>query len=128
MAIFQFNNQTLPYETVFAPFAHDLLLLQPAKFSIDFWQPVLDSLRGEPSAGGRVVTCESPLPGAEILERFLRTLGLHDLHVVAFGDSVEVVKAVSKIEPGSFERTLLFPSGGPKGAELVREVREFCGI
>lgn len=128
MALFQFNNQTLPYETDFAPFSHDLLLLQSSKFSADFWRPVLEDLKAGRPAGGRIVTCESPLPDAETFERFLRTLGLHEIHVVALGDAVELVKNVAKIEPGAFEKTLLFPSGFLKPGELPREVREFCGI
>ena len=125
MALFQHNNQTLAYQIDFAPFAHDLILLQSSKFNADYWRPVMDEFRDEAPAGGRVITCEWPLHDAAFMDRFLSMLGLHHAHVVAMGDAADLVREIEKIEPGVFAKTLLFPQGGPKAHDLVRTVREF---
>lgn len=135
MALFQFNNQTLPYEINFAPFAYDLVLLQSSRFTPEFWRSVLDDLvKGSVSSGGRILTCDWKL--AEVSEdeqvehffRLLQTLGMHGCHAVAFDDAVKLIGSVERLHPGVFEQTLLFPQGGPKAEPLEKAVRDFCGI
>ena len=129
MAVFQYDNKMLPYEVAFAPFSHDLLLLQGARFNADFWKPLVEDLNLEPAAGGRIVRCDSTIASAEFLKRFMGTLGLHSVHVVAIGDASELVKDLEKSDPDIFARVLLLTQGASlRGAELEQQVREFCGL
>ena len=129
MAVFQYDNKTLPYEVDFAPFTHDLLLLQGSRFNADFWKPMVEVLKEEPAAGGRIVRCDSEISSPEFLKRFIATLGLHHVHVVAIGDASELIKDLEKSEPDIFSRVLLLTQGASlKGAELEQQVREFCGL
>ena len=130
VAMFQFNNLVTSYEANPAPFAFDLLLLQGSRFNRDFWRPVLADLQNEEPGTGRVVTCEAPLTDVEVFQRFMSTLGLQSVRVVAFAESASLVAEVQRAKLGIFSETLLFEQGGPgpKGDELVRVVREFCGF
>jgi hypothetical protein len=134
MAVFQYHNHSISYSTEFAPFAQDLILLQSSKFNQDFWRPVREELADFETGPGRVMVCEwgelSTQIGerAQIFARLLATLGLHDPHVVAFGDAVDLVAELQRKESVVFVKTLLFPQGGPKGDELKRVVREFVGL
>ncbi len=135
MALFQFNNQTLPYEINFGPFSYDLVLLQSSRFTTAFWQTVVDDLvKGSVASGGRILTCEWKI--AELNEgeqaayfvQVLQTLGMHGSHVVAFDDAVRMASEVERLHPGIFEKTLFFPQGGPKAEPLEKAVRDFCGL
>lgn len=137
MALFQFNNQAMPYGVEFAPFSYDLVLLQSSRFSTEFWTPVIEDLThvmGQQHAGGRILTCDWKIPGfddnqqAEFFSRLLQTLGMHGAQVVAFDDAVKMASSVERLHPGIFTKTLFFPQGGPKAEPLEKAVREFCGI
>lgn len=131
MALFQHDGILLPYQIHFAPFAHDLLLLQGSRFNSDYWLPVLNDWREVEPAGGRVITCDwSPekMNGAGVAEffnRFFQTLGLHDLHVVACDDAAQVVQDLERDYPGAVAKTLLFARNAPKGDELKAAVSAF---
>jgi hypothetical protein len=127
MAVFQYNNLVLPYQVAFAPFPHDLLLLQDSRFTPDFWKPVLEDLSGEPAAGGRIVTCEAPWPEPEFFDRFISTLGLHNVYTASIGDGTDLVKKLERAEPGRFVKTL-FLNQNIKSGDLAREVRGLCGL
>ena len=129
MALFQYDNKTLPYEVHFAPFTHDLLLLQGSRFNADFWKSVVQSLKDEPHAGGRVVHCDGLLASPEFLKRFMGTLGLQKVYVVAIGDACELVQSLERSDPDIFSNILLLTQGASlKGAELEQQIREFCGL
>ncbi len=131
MALYQHDGLLLPYQIHFAPFAHDLLLLQGSRFNSDYWIPVLNDWKEEVPAGGRVITCdwqpETVGEGAlaEFFHRFFQTLGLHDLFVVACDDAVAVVHKIEADFPGMVNKTLLFPRNPPRGDELKAAVNEF---
>ncbi len=134
MAVFFHNGRTLAYQSDFAPFSHDLLLLHSSNFKPEFWRPVLEVFAAQPSASGRVVTCEWFEAGRDIemmagdLSGLVRTLGLHSLHVVACGDAVEVVTAMTRLHAEIFSKTLLFPQNVPRGEDLERAIRDFVQI
>lgn len=134
MAIFFHGNRTIAYHSQFAPFAHDLLLLQSSKFNPDYWSPLLEDFKASGTASGRIVTCEWYDPKldtatlAEDLNNFLQTLGLHTLHVVACDDAVKVITELEKKYPGSIDKTLFFPQPIPRGEEFSRAVKEFSGV
>lgn len=136
MALFQFNNQSLPYQVEFAPFSYDLVLLQSSRFSTEFWSPVIADLTKVIGlhAGGRILTCDWKIAGfdedqqADFFSRLLQTLGMHGAQVVAFDDAVRMASSVEKLHPGIFSKTLFYPQGGPKAEPLEKAVREFCGI
>lgn len=128
MAIFQFNNRTINYHVAVAPFGHDLLLLQDEKCNQDVWAEVIADLQTEPVAGGRGITIESNIEDGDFLSRFIGTLGLHALHVVAFGSAVKPASELQKSQPDNFKNTLFYPHGGPKGEILVRAIREFVNL
>jgi hypothetical protein len=131
MAVFSHGNRTIAYHSQFAPFQHDLLLLQSSRFHQDFWQPVLEDLKEDLRSSGRIVTCEwyekdlDTATMAEDLNNLLQTLGLHSLHVVACDDAVKVVNELERKYPGSVSKTLLYPQSLPKVDDLARTVREF---
>jgi hypothetical protein len=131
MALFQYNNILLPYQIHFAPFAHDLILLQGSKFNSDYWLPILTDWKGGASAGGRVVTCDWSPEGmaggdlAEYFHRFFQTLGLHSVRAVACDDAAKIVQDLEADFPGAVEKSLLFPRHAPKGEELKKAVAEF---
>lgn len=134
MAIFSFGNRNIPYKTEFAPFMHDLLLLQSSRYGFDFWSPVLENLKDHPPSSGRVVACqwfEKGLTEAQMTEdlnNFIKTLGLHSLHVVACGDAVDIVGELEKLYPGRFDNTLFYPQSVPRPEDLSRSIREFSQI
>lgn len=129
MALFQYDNNTLPYEVHFAPFAHDLLLLQGSRFSADIWKPLVQKLKDETAAGGRIVYCDGLIPSVDFLKRFVGTLGLQKVHVVAFGDACDLVLDIEKSDPDIFLDVLALTRGASlKGAELEQQIREFCGL
>lgn len=131
MALFQYNNILLPYQIHFAPFAHDLLLLQGSRFNSDYWVPVLTDWKGSVAGGGRVITCDWQPEGlaggdlAEYFHRFFLTLGLHDLKAVACDDAAKVIQDLEGDFPGVIKESLLFPRNAPKGEELKKSVQEF---
>lgn len=131
MALFQYNNILLPYQIHFAPFEHDLLLLQGSKFNSDYWLPVLSGWKAENSAGGRIVTCDwqpEGMAGGDLVEyfyRFFLTLGLHSLKVVACDDAAKLVQDLEADFPGSFDESLVFAKNPPRGEDLIRALREF---
>lgn len=108
------------------PFHFDLVLLQGSKLPLDTWQPVLQEFTRSPYGGGRILTCEWPELTGEELVRFMQTLALVSVRVVAFEDAVEAVHDAQKVSPRLFERTLFFPEGGPKGDALTRAVQDLC--
>ena len=134
MAVFQFNNYSLPYHFEMAPLDFDLLLLQASKAPLGFWDEAVSLLR---DAGGekpgRILTCswgdwsEAQGRPREFL-RLLQTLGMVRVRVVACGDAVELIEEVQKLQPGIFDRTLLFPLGGPQGPDMLASIRVFCGV
>jgi hypothetical protein len=132
MAVFSHGNRTIAYHSQFAPFQHDLLLLQSSRFNPEFWQPVLEDLKEDHMASGRIVTCEwfkkdlDTAALAEDLNNLLQTMGLHSLHVVACDDAVKVVNELERRYPGSVDKTLLYPQSLPKMDDLARTVREFA--
>jgi len=132
MAVFQFNNLLLPYEIHFAPFAHDLVLLQGSRFNSDYWRPLLQEWTD--TAGGRVLTCDWQPGGMDVGEqakyfhRLIQTLGLCRLSVVACDDAVALVEELERDFPGVVSRSLLFARNAPRGDELKRAVNEFCGL
>lgn len=135
MALFQFNNQTLPYEIHFGPFPFDLVLLQSSRFSSEFWRDVIDGLsHGHGHGGGRILVCDWKISEFNLDEqaahfsRLLQTLGMHGAYVVAFDDAVRMTSTVEKVHPGTFAKTLFFAQGGPKGEPLEKTVKEFCGV
>ncbi|MGZ3721558.1 MAG: hypothetical protein ACXVA9_01425 [Bdellovibrionales bacterium] len=134
MAVFFHGNRSIAYQSHFAPFAHDLLLLQSSRFNTDFWGPVLEKFDQEPKASGRIITCEwfdaklDTATMAEDLNNLLQTLGLHTLHVVACDDAVKVITELEKKYPGSVDKTLLFPQSLSRNEELARSVHEFSRI
>lgn len=134
MAVYQHGNRSIAYQIEFAPFAHDLVLLQSSRFDAGFWQPVLSNLRDHTPASGRVIVCEwhdSNLNEAQMaadLVGLLKTLGLNAIHVVACDDAVDVVAEIEKQNPGCFENTLFFAQNVPRPDELSRSIREFSQI
>lgn len=133
MAVFLNNHQSLIYHIDKAPFVHDLVLLQDSGSNRQFWLPVLEDFGAQASHAGRVLTCDWPVDVKveDLASHFLRlvqTLALHNVHVVAFNDAVAVVDEIQNLQLGTFERTLLFPQGGPRGEEMVSAIRAFCGI
>lgn len=136
MALFQFNDRTIPYHIHLGPFGFDLVLLQGSKFNSDFWRPVIEDLEALPSQGGRLLTCDwaegvgesKAQDQAQICIRLLQTLGMDSAWVVAFDDAVKLLAEMQKAQSGLVEKTLLFPVEGPKGADLKRAVRDFCQI
>ncbi len=134
VALFQFNNRTIPYKITLAPFGFDLVLLQGSQHTADFWLPVLKDFEKEPTAGGRLLTCDWANPDVEETRlagdflRLMQTLGMSAARVVAFDDAVEMVATAQRLAPGLFERTLFFPQGGPQGDELNRAVRQLCEL
>ena len=131
MAIFFHGNRSMAYQSHFAPFTHDLLLLQSSRFNPEFWNPVLENLNSDPKAGGRIITVEwsdTKLETSALatdLKNLIRTLGLHSLHVVACDDAVKVVNELEKTFPGVIGKTLLYPINLPRTEDLVRAVSEF---
>lgn len=131
MAVFFHGNRSIAYQSHFAPFAHDLLLLQSSRFNTDFWGPVLESFGEEPKANGRIITCEwfdkklDTDTMAEDLNNLLQTLGLQTLHAVACDDAVKVITELEKKYPASIDKTLLYPQSAPRNDELLRAIREF---
>ena len=81
--------------------------------------------------GGRVVTCDwsaEGLAGHALLEhfqRFILTLGLQTLHVVACDDAVAVGEGLEADFPGVIVRSLYFPRNAPRGEQLWNAVQEF---
>jgi len=134
VAVFQFNNRTIPYRIVLGPFHFDLVLLQGSKFRSDFWEPVLSDLKDRPYGGGRILTCEwaEEKAGDKQLAadfvKLMQTLALVSVRAVAFDDAVEMVAEAQNLQPRLFERTLFFPEGGPKGEALNRAVLDLCQI
>ncbi len=134
MAIFSHNSRSIAYQTEFAPFRHDLLLLQSSRFSMEFWRPILESLGDLPRSSGRLVTCEwydklrDEAQMAEDLNAWIKTLGLQDLHVVACADAVDTVNEFEKLYPGRIEKTLFYPQMVPPAQDLTRFIREFSQI
>lgn len=134
MSVFFHNNRSIPYRIEFAPFQHDLLLLQSSRFGMEFWKPVLENLNSHPPSSGRVVVCEWYEKGhdetqlAKELVALMKTLGLNSVHVVACDDAVDVVAEVEKLHPGRFENTLLYPQSVPRPDDLSRAIREFSRI
>lgn len=134
MAVFFHNGRTLAYQSDFAPFSHDLLLLHGSKFTPDFWQSVLADLQMQPAASGRVVTCEWFEAGRDVdtlardLCGLVRTLGLHSLRLVACGDAVDLAAAMTRLETDIFVKTLLFSQNVPRGEDLQRAIRDFVKI
>jgi hypothetical protein len=134
MAVFSHGNRIIAYHSQFAPFQHDLLLLQSSRFNLDFWNPVLEDLKEDQRSSGRIVTCDwhsKDLSLAELVEdlnNLLQTMGLHTLHVVACDDAVKVVNELERKYPGSVTKTLLYPQSLPKMDDLARTVREFSAV
>ena len=134
MAVFQYNNRSIPYEIQFAPVHFDIMLLQGSEHTPTLWRDVRDSMKELTPQGGRIVTCEWADPKvsddqlAKDFVRLVQTLGLASVRVVAFDDAVEMVAEAQRLHPGIFEKTLFFPQGGPKGEDLVRMVRELCDL
>lgn len=129
MALFQYDNITLPYEVNFAPFSHDLLLLQGSRFNADIWKPLVEKLKDETAGGGRIVYCDGLIPSSEFLKRFVGTLGLQKVYVVALGDACDLVVDIEKSDPDIFLDVLALTQGASlKGAELEQQIREFCGL
>ncbi len=132
MALFQFNNRSIPYHMHLAPFHFDLVLLQSSKATEEMWKPILEDLADRPYAGGRVLTCEwydSALSNDRLAQDFvklLQTLALVSVRVAAVDDAVSMVGAAQAIQPRLIERTLFFPEGGPAGEDLKRAVRDLC--
>jgi hypothetical protein len=136
VAVLQFQNRTIAYNTVLAPFAADMFFLQSSRMTQGFWQPVIENLTatlGQPS-GGRLVTCDwhengrSTAELGEDLAHFIRTLGLNSVYVVACDDAVKVAQAAEERSPSLFAKTLYFHGQGPKGDEMIRAVHAFCPI
>lgn len=134
MALFQHNNRTIPYRIALAPFHFDVVLLQGSAFEPRLWDPVLESLKDKPYAGGRILTCEWFQAGignhqlAEDFVKLMQTLALVSVRVVADGDAVAMVNEAQKILPRLFEKTLFFPAGAPKGETLKRAIFDLCEI
>lgn len=132
MALFLHNDRAIHYQTSPAPFPADLVLLQGADFSPDYWRSVVGELQSQPPAGGRVLICEwqgaAGLPEPTDLIGLMQALGLQRLHVVAMDDAAGLVADVQRMMPGLIEKTLLYPSGGPRGEDLTRAVRAFWPI
>lgn len=132
MALFQFNNRSIPYHMHLAPFHFDLVLLQSSKATEALWKPILDDFSTRPYAGGRVLTCEWFDPAlsnerlAQDFVKLLQTLALVSVRVAAVDDAVAMVGAAQAVQPRLFERTLFFPEGGPVGDDLKRAVRDLC--
>jgi len=133
MALFIHGNRSINYQIQFAPFSHDLLLLQGSRLGLEFWTPVLENLKGHPSEQGRIVACEwhqKGLSEAEMatdLTNLMKTLGLQDVHVVACEDAVGLVKQIEKQDAKRFSGTLLYPST-PRSEDLSRSVQEFSDL
>jgi hypothetical protein len=133
MAVFIHGNRTINYQIQFAPFAHDLVLLQGSRLSLDFWAPVLEQLKGLPSEQGRIVACDwfqrglSEAEMATDLLDLLKTLALQDVHVVACEDAVALVKQVERQDAKRFSSSLLYPST-PRSEDLSRSVQEFSDL
>ncbi len=131
MALFQYNNILLPYQIDFAPFEHDMLLLQGSRFNSDYWLPVLVDWKGTAAQSGRVVTCDWQSEGqsaqdlADYFHRFCLTLGLQNLYAVACDDATKIIENLEADFPGTVEKSLLFPHHSPKGSELKEAVHEF---
>lgn len=134
MAVFQFNNRTIPYRIALGPFHFDLVLLQGAKFDSTFWNPTLETFKDRPYAGGRILVCDWFDPKVEDKQlaadfvKLMQTLALVSVRVVAFDEAVEMVAYSQNMQPRLFERTLFFPEGGPKGDALNRAVMDLCQI
>ena len=134
MSIFIHDNRSITYRIEFAPFQHDLLLLQSSRYGLDFWKPVLENLNDHPPSNGRVVVCDwfakdlDETQMAKDLNQLMKTLGLNSVHVVACDDAVDVVAEIEKDNPGRFENTLLFPQSVPRTDDLSRAIREFSRI
>jgi len=134
MAVYQHGNRTIAYQIEFAPFSHDLVLLQSSRFNMEFWKPVLSNLRDHTPASGRVMVCDwhdgklDEMKMAEDLVGLIKTLGLNSVHVVACDDAVDVVAEIEKLSPGWFENTLLYPQSVPRPDELSKSIREFSRI
>lgn len=131
MAVFFHNNRTIPYDMALAPFAADLFLLQGSRFTADYWKPVLEDLASDGAAGGgRILTLEWPSEGfqAEDVVRLLQTLGMHNIHLVACDDAVQLIAEVQRLQPALFVKTLFYPTAAPKGDELVQAVRTICPV
>jgi hypothetical protein len=132
MAVFQHNNRLIPYRIVLAPFHFDVVLLQSSRQRPDFWDDVLESLEGKEYGGGRILVCEwaeAKLDDKQVASDFVKlmqTLALVSTRVVALDDAVEMVADAQTQQSRLFEKTLLFPEGGPKGEELKRAVLELC--
>ena len=134
MPVFVFGNRSIAHQIEFAPFSHDLLLLQSSRHNLDFWRPVMDNLKENPPSSGRVVVCDwfekgaSETKMAEDLNQLIKTIGLHSLHVVACGDAVDIIGEIEKANPGRFENTLFYPQTIPRVEDLSRSIREFSQI
>jgi len=134
MAVFHHGNRSIAYQVQFAPFSHDLVMLQSSRFHIDFWKPVLEGLKDSPPANGRVVICEwyekglSEAQMAEDLNSLMKILGLQSIHVVACDDAVEIVGELETKHSGRFENTLLYPQSVPRPEDLSRSIREFSRL
>lgn len=126
MAVYQANSKSIPYRMDLGPFHFDLVLLQGSQKPLDLWLPLLDDLAKSPYGGGRILTFEWPGLTGEELVKFMQTLALVSVRVVALDDAVEVVNDAQKLSPRLFERTLFFPEGGPKGEALIRAARDLC--
>lgn len=133
MAVFQFNNISLPYRVDFSPLDFDLVLLQNSSFSAPFWNPVIEDLGFGGARSGRILTCDWVESGApndrpKNFSRLIQTLGLQQIHVVGMNDAVVLIDEMERLHPGLFEEKLLYAHSSPKGAELVTAVRAFCGL
>jgi hypothetical protein len=134
MAVYHHANRTIAYQMEFAPFQHDLLLLQSSRFTTDFWRPVLENLGQHTPSSGRVVACDwfdknlSEQELAKDLDQLIKTIGLTSVHVVACDDAVDLVGELEKLSPGRFENTLLYPQSVPRPEQLSRSIRAFSQI
>jgi hypothetical protein len=139
MAMFSHNGRDLSYLIQFTPFSHDLILLQGSRFTMDYWRPTLKALQEQSERPatmeqGRVVLCDWFASGlaterlAEDLASLIQALGLHDLHVVASDDAVDVVRVLERKIPSPVKNTLLYTHSVPRGEALADAIREFVRI
>lgn len=131
MAIFYHDNRSIEYDAEFAPFHHDMILLQSSRLTPETWRQVTDVLTAERPSSGRVVTCNwfdetfPPKRLAEDMLGLIKTLGLQSIHVVACDDAVDLVGEIEKLHPGLIEKTLLYPESLPHPEDLTRAIRDF---
>jgi hypothetical protein len=131
MSVYHHANRTIKYNIVPAPFDHDLLLMQGSKYSMEMWRPFLASLIPPAPHRGRVVMLEwhDPQFGPTALvadcERFMRTLGLHSVKIVACEDAVLVARELARHHSDLVADLLVFPDLTPGGEELLTAIRAF---